>query len=185
MPLWPGTGIPYGKSPFAFSMGTPEARTTVMVGATFSSRTRFVGCSSGVGDASAGFMFRELGRREARLFFFSEGFGVGRGWKAFDIDWPTFLKKSPTGSACTHGPLNKNSASAGMKIQREQIKDLIAMRFNVKAGFSATIGTYEKQKIALRGDFRLFIRMNNATEAIAADHRPIPQIFRNNLHLEC
>src|SRR5262252_7484508 len=167
-------------SPFAFSTGTAEARSTVIVGVALSSGTRFVGCSSGVGDAWAGPKFRELGRRDTRFVFFSVGLGVGRGWKAFETDWPTFLKKSPTGSAFTHRPLNKNSASTGKEIQRERIKDLIVTRFNVKAGFSATFLTYWKQKIALRGDFCVFIKMNNAIGATAADRQVTRQIFRNN-----
>jgi hypothetical protein len=122
MPLWPGTGIPYGISPFAFSTGTAEALSTVIVGVTFSSLTSFVGCSSGVGDASAGFRFRELGRRDTRFVFFSAGLGVGRGWKAFETDWPTFLKKSPTASAFTDRALKKNSATTGNEIQRERTK---------------------------------------------------------------
>src|SRR5215471_8674613 len=149
-------------SPFAFSTGTAEARSTL--GVAISSLTRLGGCSSGVGDTSAGFRFRELGRRDTGVVF-PAGLGVGRGWKAFETDWPTFLKKSPTGSAFTHRPLNKNSASTGKEIQRERIKDLIVTRFNVKAGFSATFLTYWKQKIALRGDFCVFIKMNNAIGA--------------------
>jgi hypothetical protein len=101
-------------------------------------------------------MLRELGRRDTRLLFFSAGLGVGRGWKAFETDWPTFLKKSPTWSAFTHRALNKNSAITGKVIKRERTKDLIVMAFNVKAGFSATIGTYEKQKNVPPGDFCVF-----------------------------
>ena len=127
-------------------------------------------------------MLRELGRRDTRLLFFSAGLGVGRGWKAFETDWPTFLKKSPTGSAFTHRAFNKNSAITGKAVQREQIKDLIVMAFNVKAGFSATIGTYEKQKIVLPGDFARF-KMNNATEPTAADPQETRRIFRNS-HLQ-
>ena len=135
-------------SPFAFSTGTAEARSTVIVGVALSSGTRFVSCSSGVGDAWAGFRFREPGRCDTRFVFFSTGLGVGRGWKAFETDWPTFLKKSPSGSACTHGSLRKNSAASATKIQRERIKRLIrSSAFNVKAGFSATIRTYGKQKV--------------------------------------
>src|SRR5215472_4126815 len=155
MPFCPGTGIPYGMSPFAFSTGTAEARSTVIVGVALSSGTRFVGCSSGVGDAWAGFRFCELGRRGTRFVFFSTGLGVGRGWKAFETDWPTFLKKSPSGSACTHGSLRKTSATTATKIQREQIKRLIrCSAFNVKAGFSATIRTYGKQKVLGETVFR-------------------------------
>jgi len=138
-------------SPFAFSTGTADARSTL--GVAISSLTRLGGCSSGVGDTLAGFRFGELGRRDPGLVF-SAGLGVGRGWKAFETDWPTLLKKSPTGSASTHRPLNKNSAVTGNEIQRERIKRLIrSSAFNVKAGFSARIASYGKQKIFLRGDF--------------------------------
>src|SRR5215475_14848952 len=105
-------------SPFAFSTGTAEARSTL--GVAISSLTRLGGCSSGVGDASAGFRFREFGRCGTGFVFFSAGLGVGRGWKAFETDWPTFFKKSPTGSASTHRPLNKNSAVPGNETQRER-----------------------------------------------------------------
>ena len=63
MPFWPGTGIPYGISPFAFSAGTAEARITVALGVNFASVTTDAGCSGGVGAAAATFDFRELGRR--------------------------------------------------------------------------------------------------------------------------
>ena len=138
MPLWPGTGIPYGISPFAFSTGTAEARRTG--GVAICSLTRLGGCSSGVGDTSAGFRFREVGRRDTRLVFFSAGLGVDRGWKAFETDWPTFLKKSPTGSASTHRAINKNSAVTGNQTQRERVTDLIrSSAFNVKTRFSLRI----------------------------------------------
>src|SRR5262245_25916373 len=128
-----------------------------MAGVTFSSLTTLVGCSSGVGDASAGLRFRELGRRDTCLVFFSAGFGVGRGWKAFETDWPTFLKKSPTGSAFTHGPLTNNSAATSNQSQRGWTKDVLrSWAFNVKTGFSARIGTYQKQKISRLGDFCFF-----------------------------
>jgi hypothetical protein len=111
------------------------------VGVTFSSLTTFIGCSSGVGDAPTSFDCGELGRRETRFVFFSVGLGVGRGWKAFETDWPTFLKKSPTGSAFTHCALKKNSATTGNETQRERIKRLISFSaFNVKARFSVRIG---------------------------------------------
>src|SRR5215211_433241 len=150
MPLWPGTGMPYGKSPFAFSAGAAEACSTVTVGVTFSSLTRLICCSSGVGDASVGLRFRELGRRAIRFVFLSAGLGVGRGWKAFETDSPTFLKKSPTGSAFTHGALAKNSAATGNESHCERIKNLIkSSAFTLKRGFSARIGTHGKQKIFL------------------------------------
>jgi len=67
--------------------------------------------------------------------------GVGRGWKAFETDWPTFLKKSPTGSAFMLRPLKKNSVATGNKTQRERIIRLIRFSaFNVKARFSVRIG---------------------------------------------
>ena len=128
-------------------------------------------------------MFRELGRRDTRLVFFSTGLGVGRGWKALETDWPTFLKKSPTGSAFTHGPLTKNSATTGIEIQREPIKFLVLMALNVNAEFSATIGTDVKQKIALSGDFCVLIKMNNAAASTVAGRTATRQIFRNN-HLQ-
>lgn len=111
------------------------------MGVTFSSLTTTVSSSTGVGDASVADKFRELGRRAARFVFFSVGLGVGRGWKAFETDWPTFLKKSPTGSAFTHPALKKNSAAAGNETQRERIKRLFGFSaFNVKARFSVRIG---------------------------------------------
>jgi hypothetical protein len=93
-----------------------------------------------VGDASAGLRFRELGRRDTRFVFFSAGLGVGRGWKAFETDWPTFLKKSPTGSAFAHCPLKKKNAATGNKTQRQRIKQLISFSaFNVEPVFSAKV----------------------------------------------
>ena len=104
-----------------------------MLGVTFSSFATTVGSSTGAGDASVAVKFRELGRRAARFVFFSVGLGVGRGWKAFETDWPTFLKKSPTGSAFTHRALKKNSAATGNEIQRERKKWLIRFSaFNVE-----------------------------------------------------
>lgn len=168
-------------SPFALSTGTAEARTTVTVGVTFSCWTKSVGCSSGVGDGSAGFRLRELGRRNTRFVFLSAGLGVGRGWKAFETDWPTFLKKSPTGSALAHGPLTKNSAATGNEIQREPTKDLIRpSAFNVKTGFSATIRTYGKQKIPVQRDFAVFVRTDNATGLTAVYRQHRQQRFRCN-----
>jgi len=168
MPLWPGTGIPYGRSPFAFSTGTAEAR--MIVGVFFSSWTAFVTCSSGVGDASAGLMFREPACRGTRFDFFSAGLGVGRGWKVFETDCPTFLKKSPTGSAFTHGTHRKKSMPTGNKTQREQIKDLMrSSAFNVKPRFSARMETYGKQKISFHGIFAAFLKTDNAIERTAAD----------------
>ena len=148
--------MPYGKSPFAFSAGTVEARCTRTLGVTFS--LRFVDCSSGVGDGSTRFECGDVGCRDALLVvFFLVGLGVGRGWKAFEMEWPTFLKKSPTGSPFTHRALKKNSAATGNKIQREQMKDLSkSSAFNVKTGFSERIGSYGKQKILLCKDFRVF-----------------------------
>src|SRR3954468_20476927 len=123
-------------SSFAFSGGTYAARCTVTAGVTFSSLTRSVGCSTGVGEAAVAVKIRELGRRAARfVVFFSVG--VGRGWKAFETDWPTFLKRSPTGSAFAHRPPMTNSASSGSEIHRERIKRLVKFsRFNVKTRFS-------------------------------------------------
>jgi Domain of unknown function (DUF4440) len=40
------------------------------------------------------------------------------------MDWPTFLKKSPTGSALTQRPLKKNSAATGKQTQREIMRHL-------------------------------------------------------------
>ena len=169
-------------SPFAFSTGTAEARSTL--GVAISSLTRLGGCSSGVGDSPAEFRFRELGRRDTGLVF-PAGLGVGRGWKAFETDWPTFLKKSPSGSACTHGSLRKNSATTGTKIQRERMKRLIrSSAFNMKAGFSATIRTYGKQKVLGETRWRSFKR-DNATGATAVYRRPTRQKFHCNRHQEC
>jgi hypothetical protein len=67
MPFWPGTGIPYGISPFAFPAGAAEARSTV--GVNFSSLAGFDGSWSGLGPASAAFDSREVGRREGRVVF--------------------------------------------------------------------------------------------------------------------
>jgi hypothetical protein len=86
------------------------------VGVGFSSLADFGGSSGGVGLASATYESREPGRLEVR--FFLVGAGEGRGWNAFEIDWPTFLKKSPTGSALAHRPLKKKSATTSKKIQR-------------------------------------------------------------------
>ncbi len=66
MPFWPGTGIPYGISPFAFSAGTAEAGRTV--GASFSSLAGFDGSSGGLGLASGTFDSREVGRRGPGVF---------------------------------------------------------------------------------------------------------------------
>jgi hypothetical protein len=71
---------------------------------------------------------------------------VGRGWNAFETDWLTFLKKSPTGSALTHRPLKNNSAVTDNKIQRERMKRLVRFSaFNVKTRFSVRIGVEEKE----------------------------------------
>jgi len=149
MPFCPATGIPYGMSPFAFSAGTAEARSTVIVGVSFTSRTTFVVCSTGAGDPPEMFEFREPGRCEARVAFFSFGLGVGRGWKEFEIDCPTFLKKSPTGSALTQRPLKRNRAATGKQTQRESMRRLIELpAFTVKTGFSTNVGGVEK-KISL------------------------------------
>src|SRR5262245_9320128 len=182
MPFWPGTGIPYGISPFAFSTGTAEARRTV--GVAISSLARLGGRSSGVGDTSAGFRFRELGRRDIRLVFFSAGLGVGRGWKAFETDWPTFLKKSPTGSASTHRAVNKNSAVTGNETQRERKERLLELSaFNVKTRFSLRVRAYEKKNFPAQRFWRL-IKRNNATGATGADRQSTRQIFRHNHHQE-
>src|SRR5213593_2144370 len=124
-----GTGIPYGMSPFAFAGGAAEAGNTV--GAGFSSLTDFGGSSSGLASVAAAFDSRDVSRPEA--CFFLVGPGEGWGWKAFEIDWPTFLKKSPTGSAFAQRPLNKKSATTGKQIQRELMRRLIRLSaFNVK-----------------------------------------------------
>src|SRR4029077_14526038 len=121
------------------------------VGVTFSSLTRFVGCSSGVGDAPTRFDCGELARCAARFVFFSVGLGVGCGWKAFETDWPTFLKKSPTGSAVTQRPLKKNSAATGSEIQRERKKRLIRFSaFNVKTRFSVGSGSKRRKNFSAR-----------------------------------
>src|SRR5947207_8167308 len=183
MPLWPGTGIPYGISPFALSAGTAEARSTV--GVTISSLMRFIGCSSGVGDAPTTLDCGEGGRRAARFVFFSVGFGVGRGWKAFETDSPTFLKKSPIGSAFTHRPLNKNSAATGNETQRERKTRLIRFfTFNVKTRFSIRSGVQEKEKTFLNREFGLF-KTDNATAATAVHRQPTRQRFRYNRPKEC
>ena len=67
MPFCPGTGIPYGMSPFAFPAGAAEAGSTV--GANFSSLTGFDGSWIALGVAWAGFDSREVSRREARVGF--------------------------------------------------------------------------------------------------------------------
>ena len=74
MPFWPGTGIPKGISPFAFSAGAAEAGRTV--GVNFSSLAGFDGSSIGVGTGSVPFDSREVARRESRAFFLL-GIGVG------------------------------------------------------------------------------------------------------------
>ena len=114
---------------------------TVTVGVTFSRLTTSVGSSTGVGDASGAFEFCEPGRRKPCFVFFSVGLGVGRGWNAFETDWPTLLKKSPTGSASAHGPMKKNSAASNNEARRERMRHLIELSaFNVKPGFSTNIG---------------------------------------------
>ena len=65
MPFWPGTGIPKGISPFAFSAGAAEAGRTV--GVNFSSLAGFDGSADGLG--SGAFDSREPGRRGFRVFF--------------------------------------------------------------------------------------------------------------------
>ena len=86
----------------------------------------FVDCSTGVGDASTRFDCGEVACREARfVVFFFVGLGVGRGWNAFEMEWPTFLKKSPIGSPFTDRALKRNSAATGSKTQRERIKQVI------------------------------------------------------------
>jgi len=63
------------------------------------------------------------------------------GWKAFETDWLTFLKKSPTGSAFTQRAFKKNSTAAGNEIHRDRIKVLIgSSAFNVETGFSLRVG---------------------------------------------
>jgi len=125
------------------------------VAVTFS--LRFVDCSSGVGDASTRFDCGEVGCRDARFVgFFLVGLGVGRGWKALEMEWPTFLKKSPTGSPFTHGALTKNSAATGNEIQRELIEGLIrSSAFNVKTDFPQESGLM-KSKIFSIERFRRF-----------------------------
>jgi hypothetical protein len=128
-------------SPFAFSAETAEARNTVIVGVSFTSWTTFGICSTGVGDPPEIFELRAPGRREACAVFFSFGLGVGRGWKAFEMDCPTFLKKSPTGSAMTQRPLKRNSAAAGKQTQRESMRRLIELwACTFKPGFFTNVG---------------------------------------------
>ncbi len=67
MPFRFGTGIPYGKSPFAFSAGAAEAGNRVAAG--FFSFSGFTGPSGGVGDGSTTFDSREVGRRQVRVVF--------------------------------------------------------------------------------------------------------------------
>jgi hypothetical protein len=107
--------------------------------------------------------------------------GVGRGWKAFETDWLTFLKKSPTGSALTHRPLKNNSAATGNEIQRERIKRLVSFSaFNVKTRFSVGIGVEEKENFLCTGTFDVFIKTDNATAAIAVYRQTTRQRFRCN-----
>jgi hypothetical protein len=95
------------------------------------------------------FKFREPGRCEARVVFFSFGLGVGRGWKAFETDCPTFLKKSPTGSALTQRPLKRKRAATGKQTQRESMRRLIELSAcTFKPGFFTNVGGLEK-KISL------------------------------------
>src|SRR5213593_4448880 len=110
-----GTGIPYGMSPFAFAGGAAEAGNTV--GAGFSSLTDFGGSSRGLASVPAAFDSRDVSRPEAR--FFLVGPGEGWVWKAFEIDWPTFLKKSPTGSPFAECPLKRKSATMSNEIHRK------------------------------------------------------------------
>jgi hypothetical protein len=95
------------------------------------------------------FEFREPGRREACIAFFSLGLGVGRGWKEFEMDCPTFLRKSPTGSALTQRPLKKNRAAIGKQTQRESMRGLSELSAcTFKPGFFTNVGGLEK-KISL------------------------------------
>jgi hypothetical protein len=136
MPFCPETGIPYGKSPFAFSGGTGKAR--------FCSFASTVGCSIGVGDASAASEGSEVDRRDGCFVVVFLGW---LGWKAFEIDLPTLLKKSPTGSAATHCPAKNNSAVTGMQIQRVRRRRVFNLQmFKVKLRFSVKIETKEKKK---------------------------------------
>jgi len=122
---------------------------TVTVGVTFSRLTTSVGSSTGVGDASGAFELCEPGRRKPCFIFFSVGFGVGRGWNAFETDWPTLLKKSPTGSASAHGPVKKNSAASDNEARRERMRRLIELSaFNVKQDFPRTLGA-KRRKFSL------------------------------------
>ena len=107
-------------SPVAFSAGAAEAGSTVRV---ISSLAGFDGSPSGVGTASAAF---EVASLEGRAVF-RVGRGDGRGWKAFEIDWPSFLKKSPVGSAFVRCPLKKKSAATSKEMQRERAKRVIGL----------------------------------------------------------
>ena len=111
-------------SPLALSGGAAEARINVMAGVIFSSFAITVGCSIGVGVASTIFPSGKPGRRGARFCLFLVGEGAGCGWNAFEIEWPTFFIKSPTGSASTQPPLKKKSAIAGRPSHREKTRHL-------------------------------------------------------------
>jgi hypothetical protein len=80
-----------------------------------------------VGFASGALGIREAGRRELRTFL---DFCCcdGCGWKEFEIDWPTLLKKSPTGSAFADRPLKKRSATISKIIHRERVRGFIVCR---------------------------------------------------------
>ena len=73
MPFLPGTGIPYGISPFAFSTGTAAAGNKV--GAGFSSLRGFDGSSRGLASGPAAFDSRDVSRPEARFFLVGPGEG--------------------------------------------------------------------------------------------------------------
>jgi hypothetical protein len=63
MPFRPGTGIPYGKSTFAFSIAAAETPRTVPVNS--SSLGDCDGCATADGVAAAAGAAREVGRRVA------------------------------------------------------------------------------------------------------------------------
>jgi hypothetical protein len=67
MPFRPGTGTPYGKLAFAFSISAAETRRTVPVD--FSSWGDCDGCATEGGVAAAAGAAREVGRRVGRGVF--------------------------------------------------------------------------------------------------------------------
>jgi hypothetical protein len=85
------------------------------------------------------------------------------------MDCPTFLKKSPAGSASTQRPLKRNSAAASKQTQRELMRRLIELpAFTVKTGFSTNVGGLEK-KISLPNELQFSLIIAQTPTADTSD----------------